>query len=78
MLTDTYNCQIAESSGSLPRFRIQFTHIHSIINLPSISRSNTWLLLIVTILTESLHEFDGIAVCIFNVWDYVESVVNLC
>jgi len=55
---------LPELSVSLPHIRIQLTNIHFIINLPSLSRSLTYLLLLLTILKQNQHEMNETAVCV--------------
>ena len=56
MLTNTHYFYLPAPPLSLPNLRIQFTNTHLIITLPYLSRSLTWLLLILKILIQNLHE----------------------
>jgi len=63
MLTITHHYYLPDLPLSLPYLRIQFTKIHLIYNLPSLSSFPTYLLLILIIFTQNLHDLIDTSLC---------------
>jgi len=62
MLTNTRLCYFPELLLSFARHDIRFSKFHLVINLLSLSRSLTYLLLITTELKQNRHELKDISV----------------
>ena len=58
MLTNTHHFYLPHMLLSFPHHGIQFSKSHLIINLPSLSVSPTYLLLITTLLKQNRHELN--------------------
>ena len=63
MLTNTHHCHLPELLLSFPHYGIQFSKFHFIMNLPSLSRSLTYFLLMTTVLKQNRHELNNTAMC---------------
>ena len=64
MLTNTHHYYLPELIQSFSHHDIQFSKVYLIINLPSLSRSPSYLLLITTVLQQNWHEMKETAVCV--------------
>ena len=64
MITNTHHTYLPKLFLSLPYHSIQFSKFHLIINIPSLSRSPTYLLLITTVLKQSRHELNDTVACV--------------
>jgi len=71
MLTNTHHCYLPHLLLSFPHHGIQFSKFHLIVNLPSLSRSPTYLLLITTVLKQIRHELNDTTF-------FVAQCVGLC
>ena len=63
MLTNTHHYYLPELLLSFPYYSIQFSKFHFIMNLPSLSRSPTYFLLMLTVLKQNRHEMNNTAMC---------------